>query len=433
MDLEGETDVKLDPRHWPVTSFLRAVTVVPPLLTTLLVGGVLGFRLLSAADDFVRGPAREVSNLVAHALVPHVDFAPASEALIAEHRHAASQVLRDALEATTLVSAVLFDPQGQVIASEGNVAAVPATRLGDASNEGRVIGDFLEIVHPVSHGYVLVTRFNSNRLQTERFVTFTVLALALALSFALSGAAAWGGRHTVSNRLHLMTDSVAQVAVATEQHQRTTVSQSASVQEVRQTIESLADASRRITSSAQEVAAYAGQAREANEALTHRTRELIESSSRISDLLETVQGIATKSELLALNAALEGARAGESGRGFSLVATQMQRLAENIAASVRDIRALVEGVRQAGEAGVLAIEQAVKTVQATEEHARQISLTTRQQQAGAEEVKNSMADLAQLVAETVQASAAMAASAADLSRLSQELVGPTNGDKRIRA
>jgi hypothetical protein len=425
--------MKLDPRHWSVTSFLRAVTVVPPLLTTILVGGVLGFRLLSAADDFVRGPARQVSNLVAHALGPHIDVAPVSDASAAEHRRAASQVLRDALDATNIVAAAVFDPQGQLIASEGNAAALPSMRPSGAASDGRVVGDYLEIVHPVARGALLVARFNSNRLETERLATFIVLALALALSFALSGAAAWAGRHTVSNRLHLMTDSVAQVAVATEQHQRTTVSQSASVQEVRQTMESLADASRRITSSAQEVAAYAGQAREANEALTHRTRELIESSSRISDLLETVQGIATKSELLALNAALEGARAGESGRGFSLVATQMQRLAENIAASVRDIRALVEGVRQAGEAGVLAIEQAVKTVQATEEHARQISLTTRQQQAGAEEVKNSMTDLAQLVAETVQASAAMAASAADLSRLSQELVGTTNGEKRIRA
>jgi hypothetical protein len=425
--------VKIDPRHWPVTDVLRRVTFVPPLLTTLVVGGLLGDRLLGAADDYVRGPAREVSNLVARALVPHVEFAPASEALVAEHRKAASQVLRDALEATNLVAAALFDAQGQVLASEGAANAIPSIRAADIPAGGRIRGEFLEIERPVSHSGFLVTRFAVDRVRTERWWTGMVLIMAFVLSVALSGAAAWAGRHTVSNRLHLMTDSVAQVAVATEQHQRTTVSQSASVQEVRQTIESLADASRRITASAQEVATYAGQAREANEALTHRTRELIESSSRISDLLETVQGIATKSELLALNAALEGARAGESGRGFSLVATQMQRLAENIAASVRDIRALVEGVRQAGEAGVLAIEQAVKTVQATEEHARQISLTTRQQQAGAEEVKNSMADLAQLVAETVQASAAMAASAADLSRLSQELVGPTNGDKRIRA
>lgn len=144
-------------------------------------------------------------------------------------------------------------------------------------------------------------------------------------------------------------------------------------------------------------------------------------------LLDAVKEIATKSELLALNAALEGSRAGEAGRGFSLVAAQMQRLAESVAASVRDIQTQLDDVRRAGQAGAVAIEQSTGTADATAERAEQIRLTTQQQQAGVEQVNGAMTDLASSVTDTVQTSTAIAASAAELRTMALGSEGAQDG------
>lgn len=68
--------------------------------------------------------------------------------------------------------------------------------------------------------------------------------------------------------------------------------------------------------------------------------ELIRTTERSGELLDEVRGIADKSDLLALNASLEGVRAGEAGRGFALVAAQMQQLAERVRLTVDDLQAL---------------------------------------------------------------------------------------------
>ena len=94
-----------------------------------------------------------------------------------------------------------------------------------------------------------------------------------------------------------------------------------------------------------------------------RIGELSTHSKQITDVLTLVEKIANKSEILALNAALEGTKAGEAGRGFSLVAQQMQRLAEQVMGSVKKIESLTTDVSQASGAAVLAAEESEKAGQ----------------------------------------------------------------------
>ena len=82
-------------------------------------------------------------------------------------------------------------------------------------------------------------------------------------------------------------------------------------------------------------------------------------SAMISDIVETIQGIANQTNLLALNAAIEAARAGESGRGFAVVAGEVRRLAERSRDSGQQIGEIAQKLRQSSR---IAIQEAEKTL-----------------------------------------------------------------------
>lgn len=98
-----------------------------------------------------------------------------------------------------------------------------------------------------------------------------------------------------------------------------------------------------------------------------RVRELGESSQQIGEILRVIDEIAEQTNLLALNAAIEAARAGEHGKGFAVVADEVRKLAERSAKATREIAHLVENIQgetaravAAMESGVAGVEEGVK-------------------------------------------------------------------------
>ncbi|RUO76076.1 methyl-accepting chemotaxis protein [Idiomarina seosinensis] len=90
-------------------------------------------------------------------------------------------------------------------------------------------------------------------------------------------------------------------------------------------------------------------------------RELDENTQNIGQILEVIKGITEQTNLLALNAAIEAARAGEAGRGFAVVADEVRNLAQRTADSAEEIENMIERVRQGTKAVVGVIKQSEST------------------------------------------------------------------------
>lgn len=87
-------------------------------------------------------------------------------------------------------------------------------------------------------------------------------------------------------------------------------------------------------------------------------------SRQITEIVETITGIADQTNLLALNAAIEAARAGEAGRGFAVVAEEVRKLAENSGHAAKEIGVLVRAIQEESEAAVGSMEKGTEEVRA---------------------------------------------------------------------
>lgn len=196
-----------------------------------------------------------------------------------------------------------------------------------------------------------------------------------------------------TNATHLAQASN-EIAAMAQQQEQSAIEQGGAIEETRRTVGTLLEGSRQIAGSARGVTENATATLHNAELITERIRVLSEHAQRITEVLELIRDVANKSELLALNAALEGAKAGEAGRGFSLVASQMQRLAESVMESVKVVKDLTADIRKATQATALATEDATKLASDTTEAARRIGVITQEQEGSTEQVTRAMDEIA---------------------------------------
>ncbi|MFL5350636.1 MAG: methyl-accepting chemotaxis protein [Hyalangium sp.] len=179
-----------------------------------------------------------------------------------------------------------------------------------------------------------------------------------------------------------------------------------------------------------------------NQAIASAVTRLNKRVQQIGKIVEFINGVADKSDLLALNAELEGTKAGEVGRGFSLVAAEMRRLAENVLESTKEIEGLIEEVREASRAAVAATEGGVRATDTgtslaqqvseslkqildlagqTSDAVRSISLATQQQQTGTDQLADTMADILRITQQSLNATKQVSTANGDLLVLALDL------------
>jgi methyl-accepting chemotaxis protein len=235
-----------------------------------------------------------------------------------------------------------------------------------------------------------------------------------------------------------ITGASTQVLSAAEEHASGSVEQAASIAQVTATMEELTNTAKQIAMSATSVekiaddsanAAHAGydsvgEALEAMEKIRRRVADISgktlllgERSQRISEVLNLIKDIAGEIHLLAVNAAIESAAAGEHGKRFAVVASEVRRLAERTRESAEEIKGIVGEIQSATNTSVLATEQGVKEVEngvslatrargsleeiiqmvdRTTQAIRQITFATQQQQSASEQIVQTMREVAEV-------------------------------------
>ncbi len=220
--------------------------------------------------------------------------------------------------------------------------------------------------------------------------------------------------------LHISASTGQMSAVLREQDLAAT-HQASSVEETQRTMETLLSSAKKIAESAQTVFKSAERTQANNRTVAERIGELKSHTERIGEILDVIKSIADRSDLLALNASLEGMRAGEAGKGFTLVAAEMRRLAENIKDSVGDINELLVDIRESSLSSVMATEEGSNLSERTTESALKITLITQQQQSGTEQVTQSMEELSLLINQGVSGTKQLSSASSELVDLAEGL------------
>ena len=380
----------------------------------------------------------------------------------------------------------IFTPQGQAMLQEAKeieaqhqalVERANAMRQANASNaaivqfmRGEVIPMIQRLNSRVDDFAVWEQKLlddgrNASTTEATRATTFVLIiaGMVAVLGVGLSVFLARALTRQIGSAVQDISSSSAELQTTATQQATGARQQATAMQEITTTISELLATSRQIAESAQRVAGISSEtahAAGAGEKIVQRAHESVSAirkqvdlivnhmldlgrkSQQIGGIVDIINELSEQTNILAINATIEAAGAGDSGRRFAVVADEIRKLADRVGGSTKDIRSLIEEIRAAVNATVMATEGGTKAVDTgtrefgevthslhqisamvgtTTDAAREIELSTKQQATAVEQVNTAVTNVAQVSKEAEASTTQAMQTASQLAMLSRNL------------
>jgi len=243
-----------------------------------------------------------------------------------------------------------------------------------------------------------------------------------------------GHAGTVSGTAAHLSVSSLQIAQGSQAQSEAAASAAATVEEITASINSVAGNTDNVRKLAE---ASLQQTRQGNQSVTEMigeinhvqetvnqiagsVKEFVDSTRAIAGMTQQVKEIADQTNLLALNAAIEAARAGEQGRGFAVVADEVRKLAEKSAQSANEIDRVTNSLNQKSTHVEEAVQAGLRSLQNTQEHIERVSTVLTEAGESVSQSSQGVSDIAASLGEQGVASAEISRNVEKIAQMSEE-------------
>ncbi len=209
----------------------------------------------------------------------------------------------------------------------------------------------------------------------------------------------------IDNTAQAVSTAGQQILTAAEEQQHAATQQSASLHQTASTVEELDSSARQASDNAQEVVARTEKASE-------EILQLSEKAQRVSKASEVIDEVSRQIRILALNASIEAARSDTGGGGFSVIATEIRRLADDTRKSTGEIDTLVQDMQEATSSSAMIMEQTVESVKV-------IGLAMSQQSVATGQITEAMGEMNAGMRQTVETTRSTVEAGEELNSLAE--------------